>query len=130
MKKIVLVPLVLLMFVAAAPPKKDAYPRACVDCHAKERKLSTLMAKPDAALAAKLQPLAPKGVKLTGKHPAVAFAFKDVPAKCMTCHSATSKTAPQFPLLIHTIHVPDAHAECTNCHKFDGGEMRVPSGGE
>jgi len=128
--RLLLVPLVLVLLVAAAPAKKDPYPRACVDCHAKELKLSTMLVKPNAALAAKVQPFAPKGVKLTGKHPAVAFAFKDIPVKCMTCHSATSKNAPQFSRMIHTIHVPDGHAECANCHKLDAGNMTVPSAGE
>jgi len=121
------------MFAAATPAKKDAYPRGCVDCHAKpENRIGVLLQKPNAALAAKLQPIASKGVKLSGKHPNVAFALKDIPAKCKSCHNTMSKTAPLFPRMMHIIHLTDGQGECTNCHKFNAttGDWAVPSAAE
>lgn len=131
MKGLLFCSLALALFAAATPAKKDAYPRACVDCHAKpEMRISALLQKPNAALTAKLQPLAP--AKLTGKHPAVAFAFKDIPAKCMTCHTPTSKTAPRFSRIMHAIHLTDGQGECTNCHKLNAktGDWALPSAAE
>ena len=133
MKRLSFCALALVLLAAATPAKKDAYPRACVDCHAKpEMRISALLQKPKPALTAKIQPLAPKDVKLAGKHPAVAFALKDIPAKCMSCHSATSKTAPRFSRMMHVIHLTDGQGECTNCHKFNAAtaEWAIPSAAE
>jgi hypothetical protein len=118
-----------LLLLLASAAAKDPYPKACVDCHKGPTKLSVMLAKPNPALAARVQPFAPKGTKLTGKHPAIAFAFKDVPAKCMPCHSATAKTTAPMPKIMHTLH---AGMDCTNCHKFDPktAEQVVPSGPE
>jgi cytochrome c553 len=133
MRNLAISALALAMFVAATPVKKDAYPRACVDCHAKpEMRISVLLQKPNAAMTARLQPLAPKGVKLAGKHPAVAFAFKDIPAKCLTCHGPAAKNAPQFPRMMHVIHLTDGQGECVNCHKYSAatGDWKIPSAAE
>jgi len=118
-----------LLLLLAAAAAKDPYPKACVDCHKGPMKLSVMLAKPNAALAAKVQPFAPKGVKLTGKHPVVTAAYKDIPAKCMPCHSATAKTTAPMPKIMHTVH---AGTECTSCHKFNPAtaEQVVPSGPE
>lgn len=115
-----------LIFFAAA---KDPTPRACIDCHKADTKLSVQLAKPaPAPLLAKLQPIAPKGAKLTGKHPAVAFAFKDIPAKCATCHTSTAKIAPPLSRMMHIIH----DTPCASCHKMNPatGVAAVPSGAE
>ena len=123
--------LVAILLAAASAAPKDPYPRACIDCHKGDSRLSVQLSKPaPAPLLAKLQPLAPKGVKLSGKHPAVAFAFKDIPAKCMTCHATTSKNAPPFFRMMHVLHVPDV--QCTSCHKMNTatGQPAIPSGSE
>lgn len=134
----------------AAPPRaipginaKDAYPAGCVDCHAKERRVTTMLArwngKVDAKTVAAMQAFVPKTIKLKGKHPTVAG--KDVPAICAKCHSATSKTIPPLAPLMHGIHLAKGDAsefvkqfngECTHCHKLDKatGTWALPSGAE
>jgi hypothetical protein len=76
---------------------QDAFPRACVDCHTNQpqinldQRFSTLMKawsiKVDPKLLEIAQAAAPKGVTLKGKHPPAAFALKNIPAGCLTCHS-------------------------------------------
>ncbi len=128
-----LLPLVLLLIVPAvmaAPPRaipgitaKDAFPAGCVDCHVKERRVSVLLKAPT----------------MKKKHPPVAT--KDIPASCMKCHSATSKTIPPFAPLMHRLHFAKADAsqfvtqfggECTHCHKLNKttGVWSMPAGTE
>jgi hypothetical protein len=114
----------------AQTPTKDPAPRACVDCHTKEMKLSALLAKTPKSLA-KVQAIAPK--KLTGKHPPVTAAVKDVPAKCLPCHAAGSKIAPVFSQMMHVVHLTSGAAtQCTACHKLNAatGVMSIPSAAE
>jgi hypothetical protein len=119
---------------AAAPPQppaKDPAPRACVDCHTKDMQLSVLLQKGTPKSAAKVQPIAPK--KLTGKHPPVPAAVKDIPAKCLPCHAAGSKIAPPFSQMMHVIHLTTGAAtQCTACHKLNAttGVMSVPNASE
>jgi len=134
----------------AAPPRaipginaKDVYPAGCVDCHVKEMRLSTLLARwngtVDAKTVAAMQAFVPKGMTLKGKHPAVPT--KDIPASCMKCHSATSKLFPPFAPLIHGVHlakgdqsdfVKQFQGECTHCHKLNKatGTWSLASGAE
>ena len=124
---------IVSVFLAAAVAAKDPTPRACVDCHAKETRLSAMMPKVSAKTVAKVQPFAPK--KLTGKHPPVTAAVKDIPAKCMPCHGADSKIGPRFDAMMHVIHLTDNAAfkgDCTSCHKLNAakGTMSVPSAAE
>ena len=116
----------------------DQFPNGCVSCHVNlpernmDERLSTLLkswtVKVDPALLTKAQAAAPAGVTLKGKHPVVAAALKDVPAKCIGCHGAASKKAPPFARLIHRIHLVGAdenhfmtefQGECTYCHKLN-----------
>ena len=148
-----LVTLALFVFVPiamAAPPRaipginaKDSYPAGCVDCHAKDKRVSTMLAKwngkVDAKTLAAMQAFVPKTITLKGKHPTVAT--KDIPASCKKCHTATSKgIAPLAPLL-HGIHLAKGDAgefvkqfqgECTHCHKLNKttGTWSLPSGAE
>ncbi len=129
----------------------DEFPRACVDCHVDrpekktDERLSTLIAQwnkaVDPALLAKARASAPKGMALKGRHPKVGTALGSVPARCMKCHTATSKTAPPFARLIHRIHLVGGdknhfltqfQGECTHCHKLniETGGWSVPSGAE
>jgi hypothetical protein len=121
----------------------DAFPAACVGCHVKEHRISGLLArwngKVDAKRLAAMQGFVPKGITLKGKHPTVPV--KDVPASCLKCHAAASKTIPPLAPLMHGVHFGRGDAsdfiakfggECTHCHKFDktSGTWRMPSGPE
>lgn len=129
----------------------DQFPRACVDCHLNytdmnmDTRISTLMAQwtneVEPRLLAKAQASAPEGMKLTGKHPAVADAGKNVPKTCLTCHARGSKIAPPFAGMLHAIHLTGGgenhfmtlfQGECTHCHKLnlETGQWKIPSGGE
>ncbi len=128
----------------------DSFPRACVDCHVNlpgqkmDARLSTLLAQwsksVDPGLLEKAQGAAPPGVTLKGRHPKLG-ALGSVPARCMKCHTATSKTAPSFPRMIHRIHLvggekndflTECQGQCTYCHKLNAatGEWSVPSAPE
>jgi hypothetical protein len=130
---------------------EDGYPHGCVDCHInyvemkRDTRFSTLTAewseKVEPGLLAKAQAAAPKGLTLRGKHPAVTAALKDIPAKCLVCHSKSSKTAPPFGDMMHEIHLTGGEqnffltifqGECTYCHKLDmsTGHWTIPSGPE
>jgi len=129
----------------------DKFPLGCVDCHInmpeikQDERISTLMSrwnkKVEPKLLDKAQAAAPAGVTLKGKHPLVPASLKNIPASCNSCHSKTSKTAPPFASLIHTIHLSggeDNHfltifqGECTPCHKMNPktGVWSIPSGPE
>lgn len=139
----------LALLIPIASVAKDAFPKACVDCHVKsgsaDMRLSTLAkawaAKAPATLMAKVSPVMPEGAALKGKHPPLGAAMlKDVPASCKKCHTAASKTIPPFSPMIHAIHfggekndfVSKHGGECTHCHKVDAklGLMPVPTGAE
>jgi hypothetical protein len=124
---------------------KDAFPKACVDCHVKhadgtDLRFSEVMKKwvagADAKTVAAMQTFVPKGTTLKGKHPAIA-ALKDVPGACLKCHS--TKIAPPFAPLVHGIHIARGEksrfvtmfqGECTHCHKLTmtTGVWTLPSG--
>lgn len=134
--------LAALIVPPAMAATKDLYPGGCVDCHVKEMRLSTLLAKwngkVDAKKLATMQAFVPKGMTLKGKHPPVAT--KDIPAICAKCHTATSKIAPPLPPLIHGAHlakessefVKQFQGECTHCHKLNKttAVWMMPSGAE
>ena len=117
---------------------EDKFPRGCVDCHTNHPELnldarfSSLMkgwnTRVEPALLAKAQASAPSGVTLKGKHPVVAFALKNIPAACTTCHSKKSTLAPPFAQMLHSIHLTGGEqnhfmtvyqGECTHCHKLN-----------
>lgn len=134
-KRIINILLASIVFTANAAtpqtPPKDPAPRACVDCHTKDMKLSVLLQKGAPKSLAKIQAIAPK--KLTGKHPPVAAAVKDIPAKCLPCHAAGSKIAPPFSQMMHLVHLTTGAAtQCVACHKLKAatGVMSVPSAAE
>ncbi len=140
------------------PPRKipgltaeDAFPHACVDCHLNyaEMKLDTRFGtllsawreKVPPELLAKAQAASPKGLTLKGKHPSATGVLSSIPAKCLTCHSRSSRLAPPFATLIHRIHLTGAEknhfmtlfqGECTHCHKLDlsTGRWTIPSAPE
>ena len=145
--------LALLVFVPmamAAPPRaipgingKDSYPRGCVDCHVKEKRVSVQLSrwngKVESKTLAAMQAVVPKGMTLKGKHPTVAT--KDIPASCLKCHTATSKTVPPLAPLLHGIHlaqgdlsefIKESEGDCTHCHKLNKttGTWTLPSGPE
>ncbi len=114
----------------------DASPKACVDCHAGEKKLSTRLAawteKVEGPIAAHVKAATPATMKLKGKHPKLAFG-KAIPKSCMGCHAATSKIAPPMGRLMHLIHETGANKlECAACHKLDPatGLMSIPTADE
>ncbi len=128
----------------------DSFPRACVDCHVtmpaghEDVRLSTLLAKwsksVDPGLLEKSQGAAPPGVTLKGRHPKLG-SLGSIPARCMKCHTAASKTAPPFRRLIHRIHLvggekndylTEFQGQCTYCHKLNAatGEWSIPSAPE
>lgn len=130
---------------------EDAFPRACVDCHTNhpemnlDARISSLMKgwndKVEPALLAKAQAAAPTGVTLKGKHPVAAFALKNIPAGCLTCHSKKSTLAPPFAQMLHRIHLTGGEenhfltayqGECTHCHKLNvsTGLWSMPSAPE
>jgi hypothetical protein len=127
----------LLLLVALSLRAADSNPRACVGCHdgGKAPKISAVMAKWKAAvdpkLIARLQPLAPKGITLKGRHPNSVTSTSDIPDTCVKCHSATSRLAPPFAKMLHVLHW-QAVSECTTCHKPnpETGLAAVPSGPE
>ena len=117
---------------------EDPFPRGCVDCHVNmpDRKidvrLSTLMKQwesaVDPALLARVQPFAPSGVVLKGKHPKSNVAAADIPTSCIGCHAAQRKAAPSFDRMIHGLHLTggdknhfltEFQGQCTYCHKLD-----------
>lgn len=130
---------------------EDLYPNGCVDCHVvmKEMnmdvRLSTEMAEWGEEVDPKWVDLAKAASfdasVITGVHPEVSDALKDVPNGCLECHKKDSKTAPPFARLLHLIHLTGGdespfmtynQGECTHCHKLDGktGEWRIPSAPE
>lgn len=124
---------------------KDVYPAGCVDCHTKNMRLSTLLAKwngsVDPKTLAAMQAFVPKGMTLKGKHPPVTAALKDIPASCAKCHAANSKSMPPLAPLMHGIHlakgdqsefVKQFQGECTHCHKLNktAGTWSIPNGAE
>lgn len=129
----------------------DKFPLGCVDCHInmpkinKDERISSLMSKWNKKVESKLldkaQAMAPVGVTLKGIHPLVPASIKNIPASCNACHSKTSKTAPPFATLLHTIHLSGGEnnhfltifqGECTHCHKMNPktGVWSIPSGPE
>ena len=129
----------------------DHFPGGCVDCHInmpernQDERISTLMARWSKDAGPKLlkhaQAAAPTGLKLKGSHPNVPGSLKNIPAACMGCHGRTSKTAPPFVAMLHSIHLTgggESHyltifqGECTSCHKMDAktGAWSMPSGPE
>jgi hypothetical protein len=147
--------LFFLMLAGAAPPSarkipgitaKDAYPRGCVDCHVNPQDAPVAFSvfmkqwndQVDPKVVARLQPFAPKGMTLKGKHPNVSAMVKDIPGGCLKCHAKGSKIAAPFATMIHGIHLTggDGNAflttfqgECTHCHKLNAttGEWSLPS---
>ena len=141
-----------------APPKapqipgitaKDAFPRACVDCHVVtpegDMRLSTMLAAwkqaVDADLLAKAQAAAPAGAKLRGKHLTATESLASIPDGCsVKCHKADSKLAPPMAEMVHVIHLTGGaenlfltkfQGQCTHCHKLDAkGKWTVPSAPE
>ncbi len=129
-----------LMAVALTPSRSvgdtDASPRACVDCHKADKKLSTKLAalavKVEGPLADQTKAAAPARLKLKGKHPKMAFG-KAIPKSCLMCHAKTSKTAPPFAQLMHLVHRTGAQKiDCAACHKLNEatGAMSIPSADE
>ena len=130
---------------------EDKFPGGCVDCHInmpernQDERISTLMQRwskdPGPKLLKQAQAAAPAGAKLKGTHPNVPGSLKNIPAACMACHSAASKTAPAFATMLHTIHLTGGETnhfltifqgECTSCHKLNAstGGWLMPSGAE
>lgn len=135
--------LALILLVPIAIHAKDLFPAGCVDCHVKDHRVSTMLArwngKVDAKTLAAMQAFVTKGIALKGKHPPVAT--KDIPASCIKCHTATSKTIPPLAPLMHGIHLAKADqsefvkkfgGDCTHCHKLNraNGTWSLPSGAE
>jgi hypothetical protein len=117
---------------------KDVFPRGCVDCHINrpdlkmDVRLSTLMKqwnqRVDSKLLDRAKLSAPDGLKVTGKHPRVESALKNIPAECLNCHAANSRSAPPFARMLHGIHLGGGaenhfltmfQGECTHCHKLN-----------
>jgi hypothetical protein len=148
---------ILAATVSAATPArkipgittKDAFPKACVDCHVNRPdmplplsvRLKQWNEKVDPQLLAKVQPSAPKGMTLKGKHPNVAAMTKEIPGGCLKCHGKESKMAAPFATMIHAIHLTGGdenpflttfQGECTHCHKLDtkSGQWSMPSASE
>jgi hypothetical protein len=128
---------IVVLLVALPLTAADPYPRACVDCHGKGKvpKMSAVMERlkssSDPALVAKLQPLAPKGITLKGRHPNSSTATGDIPNTCVKCHGATSRLAPPFAQMMHVMHWQKVD-DCTTCHKpiAATGLATVPSSPE
>jgi hypothetical protein len=117
----------------------DPMPNGCVSCHLNypelkvDARFTTLMkawseGTIEPKLLAKAKAAGPEGLTIKGKHPPTAFAVKDVPKACLTCHAKTSKVAPPFARMIHLIHLTGGEenvflrafqGECTMCHKLD-----------
>jgi hypothetical protein len=129
---------------------EDRFPGGCVDCHINmpERKmderLSTRMGRwvegVEPQLLARIEPSAPAGAGLKGKHPVATASLKNIPAGCISCHGKSSTAAPSFAAMIHLLHLGGEgnhfitlfQGECALCHKFDArnGTWSVPSGPE
>ncbi len=114
----------------------DASPRACVDCHTGDKKLSLKLAawteKVDGPMAAHVKAVTPPTVKLKGKHPKLPFG-KAIPKSCMGCHAANSKVGPPMGPLMHLVHrTGGQNVDCTACHKLDTatGKAGIPSADE
>ncbi len=150
--------ILLFTLVGAAPAParkipgittKDAYLKACVDCHVNRPDMPAPFSvsmkqwseKVDAKLLAKSKASAPKGMTLKGKHPNVTAMVKDIPGGCLKCHQKGSKIAPPFATMVHAIHLSGGDAnpflttfqgECTHCHKLNAatGEWSLPSAPE
>lgn len=128
----------------------DPFPAACVSCHivlpdGMDVRLSTLMSQWEGGVEPPLleaaQASAPTGVTLTGRHPPMGDASRDIPAACLTCHGRTSNIAPPFARLMHRVHLGGGptsifltafQGECTYCHKLDltSGAWSLPSASE
>lgn len=131
----------------------DPNPHACVDCHIvmKEPKemdtrISTLMAqwndgKVEPALLEKAKAASADPSKITGKHPKVTSALKDIPKGCLMCHGKDSKMAPPFARMLHLVHLTGGEenpyltyfqGDCTHCHKLNQktGTWSIPSAPE
>ena len=141
-----------MMFAVATIPgitAKDVYPHGCVDCHTGKANMPAPLSadlkgwttKVDPALVTKVQPSAPKGVTLKGKHPNVTAMVKDIPGGCLKCHAQTSKSAPPLASMMHEIHLTGGEknpflttfgGHCTHCHKLDAktGAWSLGSGAE
>lgn len=117
---------------------EDPFPRGCVDCHVErpdlkmDVRLSTIMrpwqTQVDPAFLARVQPYAPSGVMLKGKHEPFDDTKEDIPTACITCHDKKPKTAPPFARLVHGLHLVGGEknhfltkfeGQCTYCHKLD-----------
>lgn len=130
---------------------EDPHPSGCVDCHVADparnldARFSTLFRlwneRPDSRFLARMQPLAPAGVTLTGAHPSAGYSLADVPNGCRACHGVDSTKAPPLASMVHLIHLTGGDAnvfltvyqgECTHCHKLDPvtGAWRVAGGPE
>ena len=134
---------------AQEKPADDKFPNACVDCHKNrpdanyDARLSTIMTgwftKTDPEVVKKAQGAAPSDVTLTGVHPKVSEAWKDIPSACISCHRS-KPNAPRFDNVIHLIHLTGERnhfltayqGECTICHKLNTttGQWKVPSNPE
>ncbi len=113
----------------------DASPRACVDCHKADKKLSAKLAPYMVAATGPTfeiaKAAAPPGLKLKGKHPKVPIG-KAIPKNCLGCHAKTSKIAPPLFQMMHLIHETGTNAlDCKACHKLAAnGTMNIPSADE
>jgi len=129
----------------------DKFIHACVDCHVNHTemkmdvRLSTLMKqwneKVDEKLLAKARASSPEGLVLKGRHPSIGDSFKNIPGDCLKCHGSTSKMAPPFAKLMHSIHLTGGdenhfmtmfQGECTHCHKLSAktGAWSISNGPE
>jgi len=129
----------------------DAFPNGCVSCHVNmpdkgfDARLSTSMKRwvneVDPKLMEKVRGAASPGMQLRGKHPPTTKALENIPAACMSCHTASSKMAPPFSRMLHAIHLTGGdenhfmtlfQGECTHCHKLNPktGGWSIPSGPE
>lgn len=141
-RRLIALAFTLFVPVAMAAPPKDAFPKGCVDCHVKEHRITTMLArwdgKADAKKLAAMQAFVPKGVTLKGKHPLINA--KEIPGSCLKCHAATSKAIPPLGSLMHGIHLIKGeqgdftkkfNGDCRHCHKLQpNGVWSLPSGPE
>ena len=111
----------------------DASPKACVDCHKADKKLSVKLASWADATPAPIMAIAtaaaPAGMKLKGKHPKMPTFGKNIPKNCLMCHAKGSKVGPPLFQMVHLIHETGANSlDCRSCHKLDGktGQMNIP----
>ena len=128
---------------------RDMFPGGCVDCHRnrpeikRDFRISTYIRDwtqaVDPKVRNRVQAIAPKGVKLSGKHPPMAAeSFRDVPKSCNPCHANPQAKIPQMGPMLHALHLMGGTAnhfltlykgECALCHKFDSktASWRIPS---